>query len=127
MPLEGIDHSFIVCGCTFRETMSGEAQGGYGSGPEILVIAPNASPPHALANIRGGALRLLPTKPIEFPMYQCEVGASFESEWKNSDVVVLTKLRVTGAGPEACWFSGDIHASAERGRAEIPVKGACGC
>jgi hypothetical protein len=127
MPLERIDDSSIVCGCTFRERLRGEVQGGYGSGPDILVMAPNASPPYALANVGGGNLRLLPSKPIEFPMYQCDVGESFESEWKNSEVAVIARLRVAGAGSEACWFSGDIHASTARGRTEIPVKGACGC
>jgi hypothetical protein len=127
MSVEPIDHSSIVCGCSFRETLSGEPQGGYGSGPELLVIAPNADPPHAFANIGRGNLLLRPPKPIEFPMYQCNVGEPFASEWTNSEVSVEARLQVMGAGSEACWFSGVLNASTARGRAEIPVKGACGC
>ena len=127
MPLERIDRSSIVCGCSFRETLSGEAQGSYGSGPELLVIAPNAEPPHALVNIGRGNLRLRPTKQIESPMYQCKLGEPFESEWKDSEVAVQAKLQATGAGSEACWFSGSVQASAARRQAEVPVKGGCGC
>jgi hypothetical protein len=127
MPLEPIDHSSLVCGCTFRESLTGEAQSGYGSGPQLFAIAPNADPPHALVNVGGGNLQLHPTKTIKFPMYQCEVGEPFESEWKNSKVTVLAKLRVVGAEAEACWFGGSIETTAEQARAAIPVKGGCGC
>ena len=127
MPLEPIDHASIVCGCSFRETLFAEAQGNYGSGPELLVIAPNADPPHALVNVGGGNLRLRPTKRIESLVYQCKVGEPFQSEWRDSEVAVLAKLQVTGAGSEACWFNGTVQASVARGQAEIPVKGGCGC
>ena len=127
MPLEPIDDSSIVCGCSFRETLAGEAQGSYGSGAELVVIAPNADSPHALVNIGRGNLRLRPTKPIEFPLYQCKVGEPFESEWRDSEVAVRAKLLATRAGSEACWFNGTVQASAARGQVEIPVKGGCGC
>ena len=127
VPVEPIDHTSLVCACTFRESLSGEPQDLYSSGPEIFVIAPNADPPHALANFGDGDHRLFPPKAIEFPMYQCDIGDSFESEWRDSDLAVIAKLRVTRAGNEACWFSGVLDASTARGRAEIAVKGTCGC
>jgi hypothetical protein len=127
LPLTPVDHTALVCGCTFRESLSGEPEGLDSSGPEIFVIAPNADPPHALANFGNGDLRLLPQAPIEFPMYQCDVGEPFESEWRESEFAVIAKLRVVRAGNEACWFSGTLGASTARGQAEIPVKGDCGC
>jgi hypothetical protein len=109
MPLEPIDQSAIVCGCSFRETLSGEAQVVTGLGLSCWLS------------------HQMPTRPtLSFPMYQCEVGEIFESEWKTSEVTVLAKLQVTGAGSEACWFSGNVRANAARGQAEVPVKGACG-
>jgi hypothetical protein len=127
IPLEPFDHSSVVCGCSFHEALSGAAEGSYGSGPEVFVIAPNANPPHALANTGQGNLPLRPLIPVEFPMYQCEVGEAFVSEWTSAEVAVLARLKVTGSGSEACRFSGNVHASAALGQAEIPVKGACGC
>jgi hypothetical protein len=126
-PLVEVDHMSIVCGCTFRETMSGAAEGSYGSGPELLVIAPNAEPPYALVNIGRGNTKLWPAKPIVFPMYQCEAGERFLTEWKSEDVAVLAKLEVTGSGEETCWFSGTVHVGVGARSAEAPVKGACGC
>lgn len=126
-PLVKVDHFSIVCGCTFRETLSGTVEGDYGSGSELVVFAPNADPPYALVNIGRGNLQLRPVKPIEFPLYRCEAGERFVSEWKSAEVALVANLRVTGSGEESCWFSGIVHANATNGQAAVPVKGGCGC
>jgi hypothetical protein len=111
----------------FESRFHAEWKEGYGSGPELLIVAPNAEPPHALVNLGRGNLKLSPVKPIAFPMFHCEVGERFVSEWKSETLRVLAKLSVVGSGDEACWFQGTVLATVEPKSSEVPVKGACGC
>lgn len=127
VPLESIDHLTVACGCSFREALPGTGIGGYGAGAELFVVAPNADPPYALVNVGKGNLQLRPVKAIEFPLYQCEAGQRFVSEWKSDDVAVLAKLQVAARGMEACWLSGTVRATIAKREGEVPVKGACGC
>jgi len=122
-----VDSQSVVCRCSFRESIPGAVEGGYGSGPELLIVAPNAEPPHARVNLGRGNLKLSPVKPIEFPMFHCELGERFVSEWKSETLRVLAKLSVVGSGDEACWFQGTVLATVEPKSSEVPVKGACGC
>lgn len=57
------------------------AEGSYGSGPLIVLMAPDAEPPYALVNRGAGNSMLAPKQPIAFPMCQCEAGEQFMSEW----------------------------------------------
>jgi hypothetical protein len=124
---ESIDHLTVACGCSFREALPGTAMGGSQSGPDLLVIAPNADPPYALVNVGKGNVQLHAVKAIEFPLYQCEGGQRFVSEWKSDDVALLAKFQVAARGMEACWLSGTVRARTAKREAEIAVKGACGC
>ena len=126
-PLTLVDHTSLVCGCTFRESLADEPPGLVSSGPEIFVIAPNANPPHALANFGDGDRELFSEESIEFPMYQCEIGEPFESAWRDSEYTVIARLEVTRPGDEACWFSGALEAGNAPGQTQTRVKGACGC
>src|SRR5688572_11845570 len=63
-----------------------------------------------------------PVKPIAFPMFHCEVGERFVSEWKSETLRVLAKLSVVGSGDEACWFQGTVLATVEPKSSEVPVR-----
>jgi hypothetical protein len=127
LQLSDFDSRSIVCGCEFRESIPNAAEGSYGSGPTLLVIAPNADPPHALVNLGRGNLKLSPVKPIKFPMFHCEVGEHFQTEWRSDALRVLARLDVVGSGEESCGFSGTVVATMESTNSEVPIKGACGC
>jgi hypothetical protein len=125
--LDAADYQTMICGCTFRESAHGSDGGGYGSGPDVLVIAPNAEPPHALINLGYGNVRLLPARPIEFPMYQCSAGRKFRTEWRAEGIAVSANLAARRAGEESCWFSGSITVSSKSATSHTSVEGACGC
>lgn len=127
LQLSDFDSRSVACGCEFRESIPNTAERGYGSGPTLLVIAPNGDPPYALVNLGRGNLKLSPVKPIEFPMFHCEVGEHFQTEWRSDALRVLARLDVVRSGEESCLFSGTVLATAESRNSEVPIEGACGC
>jgi hypothetical protein len=127
LQLGEFDSRSVVCGCEFSESIPGAAEGGYGSGPKLLLIAPNADPPYALVNLGRGNLKLSPVKPVKVPMFHCEVGERFLSDWRSDTVHVRARLDVVGSGEEACWFNGTVQTTVESSNSEVSVKGACGC
>jgi hypothetical protein len=127
LQLSEFDSGSIVCGCEFNESIPDAAEGGYGSGPKLLLIAPNGDPPYALVNLGRGNLKLSPVTPVKFPMFHCEVGERFLSAWGSDTVHILARLDVVGSGEEACWFNGTVQTTSESRNSEVSVKGACGC
>jgi hypothetical protein len=125
--LDAVDHQAIACGCLFKQSLGESSEGGYGSGPEVLVIAPNVNPPYALVNFGNGNLRLSPAKPIVFPMYQCTSGSEYRSQWIAEGIRLFARLSAVRQGGEACWFSGSVVVESKSGGSEAQVKGACGC
>ena len=125
--LEANPKPSVVCGCEFKQSVPGAAEGSYGSGPRILIIDPNGEPPNARVNLGNGTIHLKPESPIAFPLYDCTPGATWRSRWHAQALELDVRLVASSQGAEACWFSGEI--SLERGAARwsAPVKGACGC
>jgi hypothetical protein len=125
-PLEPIDYLSIACGCTFN-AVAADGGSGFYSGPELLVLDPNGEPPNARINIGEGNIRLQPAQPIVFPLYECEAGETWTSEWLSETVAVKAELRALMPGEESCWFEGTVRATTSEVAESVAVNGACGC
>jgi hypothetical protein len=126
-PLEPIDDGSVKCGCTVYMLTDQSARDFYAYSPQILVLDPNGEPPNARVNLGHGNVLLSPAKPIEFPLYDCEAGEVWISEWQSDAVTVRAELNSPNPGEESCGFAGEVQATAN-GRHELtPVQVACGC
>ncbi len=114
----------LLCPCALHAVREGEPRSGYGSGPRLLVIAHNATPPYALLNL-GQGTRAAPSTRAD--RYRCVTGRSWRPAWSLDDGVVEAFLTVVGQGAEACWFDGRLEARMPGAQIMARVRGACGC
>ena len=125
--LEPVDHSAVVCGCTFNQSIPGATEGSYGSGPEILLIDQNATPPTIQVNLGDGNLTLGIDPSTKYRQYDCAQGERWITSWRGPLVDLRAELSVIDPGYESCWFSGVVEVSRGSESWSAPVKGACGC
>jgi hypothetical protein len=114
----------LLCPCEFYQSLPNEREGSYGSGPRVLLIAPNETTPFALVNLGEDDLRLVP---IGDSRYQCKRGETYSPSWAHETATVSAQLMAAGPGAESCWFEGTLTLKQEKGAITIRIKGGCGC
>lgn len=118
------DLARLSCPCEFYQSMPNEREGSYGSGPRVLVIAPNETNPFALVNLGEDDIKLAP---IGQRGYECEKGKIYSPSWKHETVTVSAHLSPVEPGAEACWFEGTLTLKRETTVDTVRIKGGCGC
>jgi hypothetical protein len=122
--LVDVDLRSLLCPCAFNRAESGADDGGYGSGPRVLVLDQNGEPPTAIVDIGGGPTSFTLTSESNPLRYACEPGERVTTDWSSGGTRIALTLTVLAPGEEACWFEGSL---AREGGVAIPIKGACGC
>jgi len=117
----------IMCGCLFNESIADERESVYGAGDQVIALAPNGEPPFALVNPGNGNVKLRPSQPLRFPMYQCLAGEPFRTAWQADGLSIRLDLQAVEPGEESCLFEGQVVVTGDARSGELPIKGACGC
>ena len=117
----------IIRGCLFNESIADERESVYGAGDQVIALAPNGEPPFALVNPGNGNVKLRPSQPLRFPMYQCLAGEPFRTAWQADGLSIRLDLQAVEPGEESCLFEGQVAVTRDARSGELPIKGACGC
>jgi len=114
-----------TCGCEFNRIQKGDdPRADYGSGPQLLVIGPNDSPPFAVVNLDGENTRL---SRVDSSPQVCGKGHVWKTRWKAHDVLLEVSLKAIGEGEESCWYEGAVKVQKQTAMWSTPIKGGCGC
>lgn len=114
-----------ACGCEFNRIQKGDdSRVGYGSGPQLLVIGPNDSPPFAVVNLDGENTKL---NRVDSSPQACGKGDVWKTRWEANDVLLEVSLKAIGEGEESCWYEGTVKVQKNTATWSTRIKGGCGC